>query len=65
MLHSAGSEAELEVDGGIEPQTAEKVVAAGATVLVAGNAVFRAQKGIAAAIATMPAAGHKGTAWEG
>ncbi|MEX2450101.1 MAG: ribulose-phosphate 3-epimerase [Rhodospirillales bacterium] len=31
---------ELEVDGGINPKTAGKVVAAGATVLVAGSAVF-------------------------
>ena len=53
------------MDGGIGPQTAERVVTAGATVLVAGNAVFRAQEGIAAAIATMPTAGHKGTAREG
>jgi ribulose-phosphate 3-epimerase len=40
MLESARSEAELEVDGGIDPRTAEQVVAAGATVLVAGTAVF-------------------------
>jgi ribulose-phosphate 3-epimerase len=31
---------ELEVDGGISPETAGKVVAAGAEVLVAGNAIF-------------------------
>jgi ribulose-phosphate 3-epimerase len=31
----------IEVDGGINPQTAREVVAAGADVLVAGNAVFR------------------------
>ena len=31
---------ELEVDGGVNPQTAAKVAAAGADVLVAGNAVF-------------------------
>ncbi|MEQ8196266.1 MAG: ribulose-phosphate 3-epimerase, partial [Rhodospirillales bacterium] len=31
---------ELEVDGGINPKTAGKVVAAGANVLVAGSAVF-------------------------
>lgn len=33
---------ELEVDGGIAPGTAEQVVAAGATVLVAGSAVYGA-----------------------
>ena len=33
---------ELEVDGGIAPGTAEQVIAAGATVLVAGSAVYGA-----------------------
>ena len=33
---------DIEVDGGITAETARKVVAAGATVLVAGNAVFKA-----------------------
>ncbi len=32
---------ELEVDGGITPQTAPQVTAAGANVLVAGSAVFK------------------------
>ncbi len=40
MLDAAGSQAELEVDGGINPYTAPQVVAAGATVLVAGAAIF-------------------------
>lgn len=31
---------DLQVDGGITPETAKRVVAAGADVLVAGNAVF-------------------------
>jgi ribulose-phosphate 3-epimerase len=31
---------EIEVDGGIDPKTAPAVAAAGATVLVAGSAVF-------------------------
>ena len=34
---------ELEVDGGIGPATAEQVVKAGASVLVAGSAVYGAQ----------------------
>jgi len=33
---------ELEVDGGVDTNTAGKVVKAGANVLVAGNAVFSA-----------------------
>jgi ribulose-phosphate 3-epimerase len=32
---------DLEVDGGVTPETAERVVAAGANVLVAGSAVFK------------------------
>ena len=32
---------DIEVDGGIDPQTAPQAVAAGATVLVAGTAAFR------------------------
>jgi ribulose-phosphate 3-epimerase len=60
MLDSAGSEAELEVDGGIGPQTAKQVVAAGATVLVAGQAVFGAQEGIAAAIEAIRRAARGG-----
>ena len=41
---------DLEVDGGIDPTTAPLVVEAGANVLVAGSAIFRASKGIAAAM---------------
>jgi len=60
MLDSAGSEAELEVDGGIGPQTAERVVAAGATVLVAGTAIFGASEGVATAIEAIREAARKG-----
>ena len=45
-----GGRAEIEVDGGIDRHTAPKVVAAGATVLVAGHAIFDHPDGIAAAI---------------
>ncbi|MBN8194742.1 hypothetical protein JI667_21830, partial [Bacillus sp. NTK074B] len=31
----------IEIDGGVTPETAPKVVAAGADVLVAGSAVFK------------------------
>ena len=34
-------DAQLEVDGGIDPETARQAVGAGATVLVAGTAAFR------------------------
>lgn len=36
-----GKNIELEVDGGINPETAKRAIAAGANVLVAGNAVFK------------------------
>jgi ribulose-phosphate 3-epimerase len=36
-----GRDVEIEVDGGITPETAPSVVAAGATALVAGSAVFK------------------------
>jgi len=34
---------EIEVDGGINPQTAKLVVKAGATILVAGDAIFKSK----------------------
>ena len=42
MLDAAGSDALLEVDGGVNEQTAPKLAAAGATMLVAGSALFGA-----------------------
>jgi ribulose-phosphate 3-epimerase len=45
MLDECHVHAELEVDGGIDANTAPRVVAAGATMLVAGSAVFRAEGG--------------------
>jgi ribulose-phosphate 3-epimerase len=36
-----GLNVELEVDGGVDPETARRAVGAGATALVAGTAVFR------------------------
>lgn len=41
-VESHGLAADIEVDGGITPETAGQAIAAGATVLVAGTAVFRA-----------------------
>jgi ribulose-phosphate 3-epimerase len=40
LLDAAGSTAELEVDGGINPATVAGPIEAGARVLVAGSAVF-------------------------
>jgi ribulose-phosphate 3-epimerase len=44
---------EIEVDGGIDAETAPLVVRAGATVLVAGSSVFGYKGGIAAGIAAI------------
>jgi ribulose-phosphate 3-epimerase len=41
---------ELEVDGGIDATTAPLVIRAGATVLVAGSAIFGDREGVAAAM---------------
>ncbi len=49
-LDRVGSKADLAVDGGIDPHTAVEVVGAGATVLVAGTAIFRSPSGIQASV---------------
>jgi ribulose-phosphate 3-epimerase len=49
-VRALGSDFEIEVDGGIDARTAPLVVAAGATVLVAGNSVFGNKAGVAAGI---------------
>jgi len=40
VLDTAGSAAAIEIDGGIDQANVADVVAAGATILVAGNAIF-------------------------
>jgi ribulose-phosphate 3-epimerase len=40
LLDAAGSAAVIEIDGGIDQSNAAAVVAAGATILVAGHAIF-------------------------
>jgi ribulose-phosphate 3-epimerase len=52
-LDARGSTAELEVDGGIKHQIAKDVVSAGASVLVAGSAVYLDPDGVAAALAKL------------
>lgn len=59
MLDELGSQAELEVDGGIGPETAPRVVDSGADVLVAGSAIFGAAEGIAKAMARLRAASQE------
>lgn len=41
MIDSCGRKIMLEVDGGVNPETAPAAIAAGANVLVAGSAVFK------------------------
>ncbi len=50
LLDERGLDCDVEVDGGINPETVAQVVAAGANVLVAGAAVFESPVGIAGAI---------------
>jgi ribulose-phosphate 3-epimerase len=57
-LRELGFEGEIEVDGGIDPQTAPLMVEAGATVLVAGSAVF-GQRDRGAAIRALREAGAR------
>lgn len=42
MIRESGRSIHLEVDGGIDAETARDAVASGATVLVAGTSIFRA-----------------------
>ena len=42
LLTEAGSPAHTEIDGGVESSNVADIVAAGATILVAGNAIFGA-----------------------
>jgi ribulose-phosphate 3-epimerase len=62
VLNAAGSSAVIEIDGGIDEATAAKVVAAGASILVAGHAIFgghdpeRATRALRAAATGAPSA---------
>lgn len=53
MLDDLGSQAELEVDGGVNPTTIREVVEAGATILVAGSAIFNDRAPVAANVAQL------------
>lgn len=50
MLDEAGSEAWLSVDGGVKPHNAGDVAGAGASVIVAGSAIFNDQMSVAEAV---------------
>lgn len=50
LVDSRGNAVEIEVDGGINVETISTVMAAGATIAIAGTCVFHHEKGIAAGI---------------
>ena len=60
VLDAAGSSVPIEIDGGIDEETAPRVVAAGARILVAGQAIFgtadpeRATRALRAAVTGAP-----------
>jgi ribulose-phosphate 3-epimerase len=55
MIDRLNPRCDLEVDGGIDPETAQLAVEAGANVLVAGSAVFGNHGGVAAEMASLRA----------
>jgi ribulose-phosphate 3-epimerase len=60
MLKERGlSHIDIEVDGGIKPDNAAEVLAAGATVLVSGSAIFDSQASVASNIAALRAGASK------
>ena len=52
-IEEKGLQCEVEVDGGINLETAPLVVEAGANVLVAGSSVYGCKDGVAAAIQSL------------
>jgi ribulose-phosphate 3-epimerase len=55
MIQQHNATCDLEVDGGISPDTAPSVVRAGANVLVAGSSVYGAAGGVATGITALRA----------
>jgi ribulose-phosphate 3-epimerase len=56
MIEQLHSGCDVEVDGGIDAETAPLAVAAGANVLVAGTAIFGESEGVTAAMTRLRAA---------
>ena len=50
LLQEGGYKAEIQVDGGINPETAPAAVRSGATILVAGSAIFNREESVDAAM---------------
>jgi ribulose-phosphate 3-epimerase len=53
LIAESGHRIDLEVDGGISPDTVSGAVAAGARILVAGSALYKHEGGLADAVATL------------
>ena len=53
MIDAAGLDVDIEVDGGIGPETVGGAVGAGANILVAGSALYRDPAGLGHAVAEL------------
>ena len=53
LIDEGGLTAEIEVDGGVSPETAPRCAAAGANVLVAASAIFNERGGVSENIARL------------
>ncbi len=60
VIRERGFDCDIEVDGGINEETAPLVAGAGANVLVAGSAVFGSKDGVSAAIQRLLVSAAKG-----
>ena len=58
MIERIKPACDLEVDGGIDAETAREAVEAGANVLVAGSSVFGDSEGVAAGVKSLRASVH-------
>ena len=59
MIEGSGQDIDLEVDGGISPDTAGPVARAGARVLVAGSALYKHEGGLKEAVAAIRSAAEE------
>ncbi len=58
LIAAEGSDVDIEVDGGIGPNTIAGAAAAGANILVAGSALYRDPEGLAHAVADLRRRAH-------
>ncbi len=65
MIEQSGHRIELEVDGGISPDTVAGAAAAGARVLVAGSALYKHEGGLKAAVTDIRTRAEKAIAQAG